>query len=83
MGNTGLKVNEISLGSWLTYSNPVENETAINTIDKAYELGINFFDTSNAYNLGYAIDKCDRSSYVLATNWLLRGCCVCLIFQVR
>ena len=75
LGNTGLKVSEISLGSWLTYGNAVENETAINTIDKAYELGINFFDTANAYNrgeaekvVGEALRKYDRSSYVLATK---------------
>ena len=75
LGNTGLKVSEISLGSWLTYGNAVENETAIKTIDKAYELGINFFDTANAYNrgeaekvVGEAMEKYERSSYVLATK---------------
>ncbi len=75
LGNTGLKVSEISLGSWLTYGNAVENETAARTIDKAYELGINFFDTANAYNrgeaekvVGEALRKYDRSSYVLATK---------------
>jgi hypothetical protein len=40
LGRTGLKVSEISLGSWLTYGNSTEKETAIRTIDKAYELGI-------------------------------------------
>jgi aryl-alcohol dehydrogenase-like predicted oxidoreductase len=75
MGGTGLKVSEISLGSWLTYGNAVENETAVKTIDKAYELGINFFDTANAYNrgeaekvVGEALGKYERSSYVLATK---------------
>lgn len=75
LGNTGLKVSEISLGSWLTYGNAVENETAVQTIDKAYELGINFFDTANAYNrgeaekvVGAALRKYDRNSYVLATK---------------
>lgn len=75
LGNTGLKVSEISLGSWLTYGNAVENETAIKTIDKAYELGINFFDTANVYNrgeaekvVGEALGKYERSSYVLATK---------------
>jgi voltage-dependent potassium channel beta subunit len=75
LGNTGLKVSELSLGSWLTYGNAVENETAVKTIDKAYELGINFFDTANAYNrgeaekvVGAALRKYDRSSYVLATK---------------
>lgn len=75
LGNTGLKVSEISLGSWLTYGNGVEDDTAIRTIDQAYALGINFFDTANAYNrgeaekvVGKALKKFDRSSYVLATK---------------
>jgi Predicted oxidoreductases (related to aryl-alcohol dehydrogenases) len=75
LGNTGLKVSEISLGSWLTYGNAVENDIAIKTIDKAYELGINFFDTANVYNrgeaekvVGEALEKYERSSYVLATK---------------
>ena len=75
LGGTGLKVSEISLGSWLTYGNGVENDTAEKTIDQAYELGINFFDTANAYNrgeaekvVGKALRKYGRNSYVLATK---------------
>ena len=75
LGNTGLKVSEISLGSWLTYGNAVENDTAMQTIDTAYALGINFFDTANVYNrgeaekvVGAALEKYERSSYVLATK---------------
>ena len=75
LGNTGVKVSEISLGSWLTYGGGVEAEIAEQTIDQAYALGINFFDTANAYNrgeaekvVGKALGKYDRSSYVLATK---------------
>ncbi|MRX74368.1 aldo/keto reductase [Bacillus lacus] len=75
LGRTGLKVSEISLGSWLTYGNTTEKETAIATIDKAYELGINSFDTANVYNrgeaekvVGEALRKYPRESYVLATK---------------
>jgi voltage-dependent potassium channel beta subunit len=75
LGRTGLKVSEISLGSWLTYGNQVENETAARTIDKAYELGINFFDTANVYArgesekvVGGTLRKYPRESYVLATK---------------
>lgn len=75
LGNTGLKVSEISLGSWLTYGNVVEKETAIQTIDYAYEHGVNFFDTANVYArgeaekvVGEALGKYPRSSYVLATK---------------
>lgn len=75
LGGTGLRVSEISLGSWLTYGNGVEDNTAEKTIDQAYDLGINFFDTANVYNrgeaekvVGKALKKYDRSSYVLATK---------------
>ncbi len=75
LGKTGLKVSEISLGSWLTYGNGVQDDTAVRTIGQAYALGINFFDTANAYNrgeaekvVGKALKQYDRSSYVLATK---------------
>lgn len=75
LGGTGLLVSEISLGSWLTYGNAVENETAIKTMDRAYELGVNFFDTANVYNngeaekvVGEALRRHPRESYVLATK---------------
>ncbi|RCW76843.1 aldo/keto reductase family protein [Saliterribacillus persicus] len=75
LGNTGLKVSEISLGSWLTYGGYVEEQKATASIDKAYDLGINFFDTANVYMrgeaekvVGKALRKYPRSSYVLATK---------------
>lgn len=43
LGNTGLNVSEISLGSWLTYGGYVEQENAMQAIRTAYDLGINFF----------------------------------------
>jgi aryl-alcohol dehydrogenase-like predicted oxidoreductase len=75
MGRTGLNVSEISLGSWLTYGNSTEKQTAIDTIHRAYELGINFFDTANVYNrgeaekvVGEALRRYPRESYVVATK---------------
>jgi len=75
LGGSGLKVSEISLGSWLTYGGYVERENAVNAIKKAYDLGINFFDTANVYEqgaaeelMGEALRAYPRSSYVLATK---------------
>ncbi|GMK37247.1 voltage-gated potassium channel [Paenibacillus sp. CCS19] len=75
LGGTGLKVSEISLGSWLTYGGYVERENAVNAIKTAYELGINFFDTANVYERGEAetvvgevLRQYPRESYVLATK---------------
>lgn len=75
LGKSGVRVSEISLGSWLTYGGSVEKETAIRCIDQAYELGVNFFDTANVYVrgesekvVGEALRKYPRDSYVLATK---------------
>jgi voltage-dependent potassium channel beta subunit len=75
LGRTGLKVSEISLGSWLTYGKTVDDSTATETIHKAYELGINFFDSANVYERGEgervmaeALKSYARESYVITTK---------------
>ncbi|MBU9714233.1 aldo/keto reductase family protein [Evansella tamaricis] len=75
LGNTGLKVSEISLGSWLTYGKSVEDNLAAKTIHKAYELGINFFDSANVYErgegervMGQTLKEYPRESYVITTK---------------
>ncbi len=75
LGRAGVKVSAISLGSWLTYGNAVEQQTAIDCIHRAYESGVNFFDTANAYNrgeaekvVGSALKDYTRDSYFLATK---------------
>jgi aryl-alcohol dehydrogenase-like predicted oxidoreductase len=75
LGSSGLKVSEIGLGSWLTYGVGVEAEVAKQCVAKAYDLGVNFFDTANVYGLGAAervmgeaLAGSTRDSYVLATK---------------
>ena len=75
LGRSDLVVSEISLGSWLTYGVGVEAERATACVRRAFEVGINFFDTANAYGrgaaesfLGEVLSGVDRSSYVLATK---------------
>jgi voltage-dependent potassium channel beta subunit len=75
LGRSGVKVSEISLGSWLTYGGSVAQERAQACIHKAYELGINFFDTANVYMrgaaeeiVGRALNGFERDSYFLATK---------------
>ncbi|SDY32670.1 voltage-dependent potassium channel beta subunit, animal [Evansella caseinilytica] len=75
LGKTGLKVSEISLGSWLTYGKTVEDNIAEKTIHKAFELGINFFDSANVYERGegervmaQALKEYPRESYVITTK---------------
>ncbi len=54
VGRSGLKVSEIALGNWLTHGGYVAEESAGRCVNRAYELGINFFDTANAYMRGAA-----------------------------
>ena len=75
LGKAGVKVSEIALGSWLTYGGATEDRVATECIHRAYELGINFFDTANVYArgdaervVGAALKKHRRDSYVLATK---------------
>jgi aryl-alcohol dehydrogenase-like predicted oxidoreductase len=75
LGSSDLVVSEISLGSWLTYSGGIERERSFACIDKAREVGINFFDTANIYGrgsaetlLGEALSGVERGSYILATK---------------
>ncbi len=75
LGASGLDVSEISLGSWMTVGGSLADETSAAVIHRAYELGINFYDTANAYNggraeevLGVELKGYDRRRLVIATK---------------
>ncbi len=75
LGDSDLHVSEISLGSWLTYGVGVERDRAAACVNRAFDLGINFIDTANAYGrgaaesfLGEVLAQRPRASYVLATK---------------
>ncbi len=52
LGNTGLQVSEVSLGSWVTFGKQVDVEAAKVIMQKAYDAGINFFDNAEGYESG-------------------------------
>ena len=54
LGRSGLKVSEISLGSWLTFGNQVDVDQAVNIMQVAFEQGVNFFDNADVYANGQA-----------------------------
>jgi voltage-dependent potassium channel beta subunit len=54
LGRSGLRVSEISLGSWLTYGATVDVGGASKIVAAALELGINLFDTADVYASGAA-----------------------------
>lgn len=54
LGRSGVKVSEVALGSWLTIGRSVAETTGRTLVHKAFDLGINFFDTADVYNRGEA-----------------------------
>lgn len=76
VGKSGLKVSEIAVGSWMTDLQGSEKAAiAEETIRKAYEAGVNFFDCADAYSggeaerfLGRVLKDYRRSSYVVSSK---------------
>jgi len=52
LGNAGLKVSALSLGSWVTYGPQVNVDSAALMLKAAYDKGVNFFDNAEAYAAG-------------------------------
>ncbi len=52
LGSSGLKVSELSLGSWVTYHNQVDTAAAKEMLAAAMDAGINFFDNAEVYAKG-------------------------------
>jgi voltage-dependent potassium channel beta subunit len=77
LGRTGIKVSELSLGSWITFKNQVDVDAAAEIMAAAYDLGVNFFDNAEAYArgkseevMGAALKKLGwrRGSYLITTK---------------
>lgn len=49
LGNSGLKISEITLGNWVTHASQVADDAAIATVHAALDAGITTFDTADAY----------------------------------
>jgi aryl-alcohol dehydrogenase-like predicted oxidoreductase len=75
LGNSGLKVSEISYGNWLTHGSQVENEQAKACVRAAVDAGITTFDTADTYAntkaevvLGEALAGVRRESLEILTK---------------
>ncbi|MAY97705.1 aldo/keto reductase family protein [uncultured Nocardioides sp.] len=49
LGNSGLKISEITYGNWLTHGSQVENDAATACVRAALDAGISTFDTADVY----------------------------------
>jgi len=54
LGKSGLKVSEISLGSWVTVGKQIDEKTSSELVHKAYDEGVNYFDSADVYAKGKA-----------------------------
>jgi len=77
LGSAGLKVSELSLGSWVTFGSQVAEDLAYDCMKTAYDVGVNFFDNAEAYAggkaetiMGKVFQRAGwrRSSYVVSTK---------------
>jgi len=78
LGQSGLQVSALSLGSWVTYANQVNVKQAQEMLALAMDSGINFFDNAEVYAtgesekvMGEAIKalKWPRLNYVVSTKF--------------
>jgi voltage-dependent potassium channel beta subunit len=84
LGQSGLKLSELSLGAWVTFGNQLDVRGAVQCMSAAREAGVNFFDNAEVYAggqaeriMGAALRELGwpRSSYVVSTKffWGLNG----------
>lgn len=52
LGRSGLKVSELSFGSWVTYGNQLDTSAARECMAAAWDAGVNFFDNAEVYASG-------------------------------
>jgi aryl-alcohol dehydrogenase-like predicted oxidoreductase len=78
LGASGLRVSELSLGSWITYHTQVDVTAAKEMLAAAMDAGVNFFDNAEVYArgqsevvMGEAIKalKWPRLNYVVSTKF--------------
>jgi len=67
LGRTGLKVTEVCLGT-MTFGNQCDQTTSFGIMDRAWEAGINFIDTADAYPLGGTLQTTGATETIIG-NW--------------
>src|SRR5512137_104906 len=77
LGKAGLKLSQLSLGSWVTYGRQMDVDASVSCMKAAWEAGVNFFDNAESYEagrseevMGAALKKLGwrRASYVVSTK---------------
>ncbi len=78
LGRAGLKVSLLSLGSWVTFGNQMDEDRAFQCMQAAFDRGVNFFDNAEVYAggeseriMGRVLARAGwpRRSYVVSTKF--------------
>jgi voltage-dependent potassium channel beta subunit len=78
LGKAGIRVSELSFGSWVTFHTQADVQAAMDMMSAAYEAGVNFFDNAEAYAggkseelMGAALKQLGwrRGSYLISTKF--------------
>lgn len=78
LGRTGIRVSELSFGSWVSFHNQADVNQAMNMMAAAYDMGVNFFDNAEVYAGGKSEQvmgdvlkklKWRRGSYLVSTKF--------------
>ena len=77
LGKSGLQVSALSFGSWVSFSNQMDVDAALDCMTAAYDAGVNFFDNAEVYAqgkselvMGEALKKAGwrRDSYIVSSK---------------
>jgi voltage-dependent potassium channel beta subunit len=75
LGRTGIKVSELSLGTWVTFGEQIGEKEASELLHAAYDQGVNFFDNADTYAdgqaevvMGKAIRDLPRQAVVISSK---------------
>jgi len=52
LGKSGLKISELSFGSWVTFNKQVDSNLAERMFGTCFDAGVNFFDNAEGYEAG-------------------------------
>jgi aryl-alcohol dehydrogenase-like predicted oxidoreductase len=80
LGKSGLSVSEIGFGAWTIgmdwWNKKIDDDEAIRMLKKAYDLGINFYDTADVYGKGrsekllaQAFKDARNNDIIYSTKW--------------
>ena len=72
LGNSGLKISELTYGNWLTHGSQVENDTATACVRAALDVGITTFDTADVYANTVA-ESVLGDALAVAVSYMLSG----------